>query len=407
MTHGVGTQTAQQALEQLQNMTVGVEPIQHEEYQERIENAQRLMQARGIDAMYLNAGTNLTYFTGLQWYPSERLVGAIVPVEGDVTLIAPAFEVGSLAQAMVVPLKTLLWDEHESPYDYLVAFLKENDLTRGKLALDESCSYSIIANLEERYPAAKMVDAKAITAACRMHKSEAELALIQRAMDMTMAVHRATASMLHEGISASEVRAFIDEAHRRVGASGSFFCIVLFGQGTSYPHGVNYEQHLQKDDWVLIDTGCKLHGYHSDITRTYAFGEATDEQKTFWHYEQQLQLAAFNAAANGRPCEAVDDAVRDELANIGLKDNYQLPGVPHRTGHGIGMDLHEWPYLVGGDKTPLAPGMCFSNEPMVIQPDKFGVRLEDHFYMTEEGPVWFTEPSRSLEDPLNLVDELL
>jgi Xaa-Pro dipeptidase len=223
-------------------------------------------------------------------------------------------------------------------------------------------------------------------------------------MDMTLAVHRATAAMLHEGISASEVRAFIDEAHRRVGASGSFFCIVLFGQGTSYPHGVNYEQHLQKNDWVLIDTGCKLHGYHSDITRTYAFGEATDEQKRFWQYEQQLQLAAFKAAANGRTCEEVDNAVRDELANIGLKDNYQLPGVPHRTGHGIGMDLHEWPYLVGGDKTLLAPGMCFSNEPMVIQPDKFGVRLEDHFYMSEQGPVWFTEPSRSLENPFNLDD---
>ena len=404
MTQGVGTLTAEQALNSLDDMTVDLEPIQLSEYQARIKKAQAIMQANGIDAMYVNAGTNLTYFTGLQWYASERLVGAIVPAQGEVTLIAPAFEVGSLTQAMVVPLNTLLWDEHESPYDHFVQFLQEQGLTEGKLALDESCSYSIIANLEERYPAAKMVDAKVITAACRMQKSEAELALIQRAMDMTLAVHRATAAMLHEGISASEVRAFIDEAHRRVGASGSFFCIVLFGQGTSYPHGVNYEQHLQKNDWVLIDTGCKLHGYHSDITRTYAFGNATDEQKTFWEYEQQLQLAAFNAAANGRACEEVDDAVRDELANIGLKDNYQLPGVPHRTGHGIGMDLHEWPYLVGGDKTLLAPGMCFSNEPMVIQPDKFGVRMEDHFYMTEQGPVWFTEPSRSLENPFNLDD---
>ncbi|ASG66368.1 X-Pro dipeptidase [Idiomarina piscisalsi] len=403
MTHGVGITDAKTALDALEDMTLNVQPITLEEYQARVDKAQTLMRAKGIDAMYLNAGTNLEYFTGLKWYPSERLVGAIVPVEGAVTLIAPAFEIGSLTQAMKLPMETLLWDEHESPYDYFIEFLKENELTKGKLALDESSSYSIVSNLEERYPAAQMCDAKVITAECRMHKSNAELALIQTAMDMTMAVHRATGAMLQEGVTASEVRAFIDEAHHKVGASGSFFCIVLFGQGTSYPHGVSHEQKLEKNDWVLIDTGCKLHGYHSDITRTYPFGEANAEQKTFWQYERQLQQAAFDAAHNGNTCESVDDAVRETLAKLGLKADYQLPGVPHRTGHGIGMDLHEWPYLVGGDRTVLAPGMCFSNEPMVIKPDTFGVRLEDHFYMTDDGPVWFTEPSRAMDDPFNLL----
>lgn len=402
MTHGVGVARAEDALNALEDMTQGVEPIALEEYKARVQKAQTQMQKEGIDAMYLNAGTNLAYFTGLNWFPSERLVGAIVPANGPVTLVAPAFEVGSLTQAMVLPMDTLLWEEHESPYDHLVRFVQDTAGENAMLALDESTSYSIVSNLEQRHPAARMCDAKTITAECRMHKSPAELALIQTAMDMTLAVHRATGAMLHEGVSASDVRAFIDEAHRRVGATGSFFCIVLFGQGTSYPHGVNYEQHLQKDDWVLIDTGCKLHGYHSDITRTYAFGQPTDEQRTFWQYERDLQQAAFDAARNGNTCESVDDAVRDKLAKLGLKADYQLPGVPHRTGHGIGMDLHEWPYLVGGDTTPLASGMCFSNEPMVIQPDAFGVRLEDHFYMTDEGPVWFTEPSRSLEDPFNL-----
>jgi Xaa-Pro dipeptidase len=404
MTHGVGVARAEEALNALENMAKGVTPIALEEYQERVAKAQKLMQEKDISAMYLNAGTNLEYFTGLKWYPSERLVGAIVPADGKVTLIAPAFEVGSLTQAMKLPMDTVLWDEHESPYERLLDFLSDSFSGDFNLALDESTPYSVVAKLEERKSAETMCDAKVITAACRMHKSPAELALIQTAMDMTMAVHRATGAMLHEGVTASEVRAFIDKAHRKVGASGSFFCIVLFGKGTSYPHGVNYEQRLEKDDWVLIDTGCKLHGYHSDITRTYAFGTATEEQQKFWQYERDLQQAAFDAAVLGKTCESVDDAVRVKLKEQGLEADYQLPGVPHRTGHGIGMDLHEWPYLVGGDKTELAPGMCFSNEPMVINPEKFGVRLEDHFYMSEEGSFWFTEPSRSVDDPFNLFE---
>ena len=212
MTHGVGVARAEEALSALENMTAGGQPIALEEYQQRVARAQALMQEQGISAMYLNAGTNLEYFTGLKWYPSERLVGAVLPVEGDVTLIAPAFEVGSLTQAMILPMDTVLWDEHESPYERLLAFLTEHFSDGYKLALDESTPYSVVAQLEERKPAETMCDAKVITAACRMHKSPAELALIQAAMDMTMAVHRATGAMLHEGITASEVRAFIDKA---------------------------------------------------------------------------------------------------------------------------------------------------------------------------------------------------
>lgn len=402
MTRGIGYQTQSDALAQLVNMAESAEPIDISEFNQRIENAQTLMKAQDIDAIYLNAGTNLEYFTGLRWYPSERLVGAILPVEGAPKLIAPAFELGSLEQAMQVPLEPLLWEEHESPIELMAQTLRDAFGDDVRIGLDESTAYSFVARLEQCILAQQLCDAKSVIAECRMRKSGAELALIQTAMDMTIAVHRATASMLKEGISASEVRQFIDEAHRRVGAAGSFFCIVLFGKATSYPHGVQHEQYLQANDWVLIDTGCKLHGYHSDITRTYAFGEATPEQQRFWQYERQLQQVAFDAAKLGQPCHTVDDAVRHELARLSLEPDYKLPGVPHRTGHGIGMDLHEWPYLVGGDDTPLARGMCFSNEPMVILPEQFGVRLEDHFYMTDDGPKWFTEPSRSLDDPLNL-----
>lgn len=402
MSIGVGHARAEDALNGLTDMTAHVAPISLDEYQARVSKAQQLMRAHDIDAMYLNAGTNLEYFTGLKWYPSERLVGALMLQEGPVQLIAPAFEIGSLTHAMQLPMQSRLWEEHEAPTDTLLDFLQEQLGDEYRLALDESTPYSIVARLEKRQPAHALCDAVVVTAQCRMHKSAVELKLIQTAMDMTLQVHQAVGSMLHEGIAASEVKSFINEAHKRVGATGSFFCIVLFGQATAYPHGVNYEQHLQKNDWVLIDTGCKLHGYHSDITRTYAFGTATDAQREFWNYERKLQQAAFEAATPGVTCDAVDQAVRDELKRLHLAADYKLPGVPHRTGHGIGMDLHEWPYLVGGDTSQLAPGMCFSNEPMVINPDQFGVRLEDHFYMTAEGPVWFTQPSESVDNPFNV-----
>jgi len=194
-----------------------------------------------------------------------------------------------------------------------------------------------------------------------------------------------------------EFEAFINDAHKKVGASGNYFCIVLFGKATSFPHGVKDPQVLKKNDLVLIDTGCKVHGYLSDITRTYCFGEPTDKQRALWESEKRAQLAAFNAAKVGVPCGDVDKAARDSLAKDGLGPDYNLPGLPHRTGHGIGMDIHEWPYLVKDNPHPLAPGMCFSNEPMIVVPNEFGIRLEDHFYMTEDGPVWFTEPSESID----------
>jgi len=216
---------------------------------------------------------------------------------------------------------------------------------------------------------------------------------------MTLAVHRATASMLYEGISTVEVEQFIAEAHRKVGAPGSYFVIVLFGEATAYPHGVNYTQYLKQGDMVLIDTGCQLKNYISDITRSYVFGEASERQRFVWNCEKAAQQAAFEAAQLGIPCKDVDAAARRSLEANGFGPGYKLPGLPHRTGHGIGLDIHEWPYLVASDNTPLEVGMCFSNEPMICIPGEFGVRHEDHFYMSETGPKWFTEPAYSIDQP--------
>jgi Xaa-Pro dipeptidase len=220
---------------------------------------------------------------------------------------------------------------------------------------------------------------------------------------MTLEVHRAAASMLKPGIVTTEVVEFIDEAHRKVGApAGSFFCIVLFGVATSFPHGVKDPQTLKENDWVLIDTGCLLDGYNSDITRSFAFGDPTERHREIWNVEKAAQIAAFDAAKLGDACEVCDQAARDVISAAGYGPDYQLPGLPHRTGHGCGLNIHEGPYLVRGETTLLEPGMVFSNEPMMVMPGEFGVRLEDHFYMADDGPVWFTQPSHSIDDPFGL-----
>jgi Xaa-Pro dipeptidase len=403
----IGGKTIEQALASLSDMTAGAVPIGKEEHLQRIARAQSYMQAQGIAAIYINAGANLTYFTGTKWYASERMVGAILPASGTVEYIAPAFEESTLKDFMVVEGSVNCWHEHESPYQLFVAVLKRmgiapNPAQPPRVGICESAAFFIYDGIRPLAEGYALENARSVTAHCRTRKSAAEIALMQRAKDMTLAVHVATASMLREGITTTEVEEFINLAHRKVGASGSYFVIVLFGEATAYPHGVSYVQTLKPGDTVLIDTGCKLHNYISDITRTYVYGEISERQRSVWNSEKKAQAAAFEAAQLGVPCEQVDQAARRSLEADGFGPGYKLPGLPHRTGHGIGLDIHEWPYLVGGDKTPLDVGMCFSNEPMICIPGEFGVRHEDHFYMTENGPKWFTEPAHSIDDPFGL-----
>lgn len=407
MTIGVGGSTQEQALGRLRNMLDGVLPIALAEYQMRIAKAQQRMEQLGLDAIFLSAGANLEYFTGVRWSPSERMVGAILPTKGALEYLAPAFEEGTIRDFMVVEGPVNGWQEHESPYRLLLDCLRNmgirpNTSLRPCIGLCPSLPFFMFDGLRLLDPGYAFTDASVITGYCRQRKSIAELALMQRAKDMTMEVHKAAASILREGISTIEVVQFIEQAHRAVGAPGSTFCIVLFGEASAFPHGVKYPQTLKRGDMVLIDTGCRVHSYLSDITRSYVFGEPNEHQRAIWGFEKEAQLAAFVAAQLGVRCEAVDEAARSSLEACGLGPDYQLPGLPHRTGHGIGLEIHESPYLVRGDQTPLDVGMCFSNEPMICVPGEFGVRLEDHFYMTENGPRWFTEPSHSIDDPFGL-----
>ncbi|MFC4314073.1 M24 family metallopeptidase [Steroidobacter flavus] len=371
--------------------------ISRDERLQRLERARRLTRDAGADAVIINAGPSLRYFAGVPWGASERLVAMILPVNGKPAMICPAFESGSLEAVLEIEADVRLWEEDENPFALVATTLR--DVGANVVAIDPALPYEMAVRLAAAMPTLKMQDGSSVVNGCRMYKSAAELALMQYAKKLTLEVHRRAARVLAPGISTADVRRFIEDAHRKLGTAGNTFCIVHFAEATSYPHGLPGEQQLRENDIVLIDTGTAVHGYNSDITRTYVFGKATDEQRRIWDLEKAAQAAAFASAQLGVECQAVDAAARGLLTRAGLGPDYRLPGLPHRTGHGIGLSIHEPAYLVRGDRTPLAPGMCFSNEPMIVIPGQFGVRLEDHFYMSEQGPKWFTQPQVAIDAP--------
>ncbi|MBW8813588.1 MAG: aminopeptidase P family protein [Caulobacterales bacterium] len=393
--NGVGGSTAEQELAQLGPWPSPAPPITRDERLARLAKAQALMTT---DALVVGAGASLRYFTGVAWNATERLVAMLLPKAGAPVMICPRFEEGSLRAALAVPADLRLWEEHESPFALCAEVLAA--WRARSLAIDPALAFASFDGLRDAAPGVAMPTAAPVIDGCRMIKSPAELALMAQAKAMTLEVHRRAARILREGITTGEVRRFIDQAHRALGAdNGSSFCAVQFAEASAYPHGLPGEQALKRDDLVLIDTGCQVQGYNSDITRTYVFGQATQEQARVWTVEKRAQAAAFAAVKPGVRCEDIDAVARGVLAAEGFSPDYELPGLPHRTGHGIGLSIHEAPYLVRGDKTPLQPGMCFSNEPMIVIPGAFGVRLEDHFHVTEDGAAWFTEPQPSLEKP--------
>jgi Xaa-Pro dipeptidase len=370
-------------------------PIGVPEREARLADLRQQMEAAGVAAVLLGATTSLRYFTGLNWYASERFVGAIVHAGGGLDYVLPRFELDKIEGLIRLPGDILTWEEEDSPFRLIAGRIGARD----KLALDERMALSMYRSLCGVMDSARLVDSGPMIQSLRSRKSPAEIALMAHAMTVTLEVHRRTHAQLRAGQRASDVVRFIDEQHRELIGAGNTFCIVSFGEDTSLPHGGETDRILAPGDVVLIDTGAPIDGYTSDITRTYVFGEATSEVRTVWELEKAAQAAAFAAARIGMPCESVDAAARAVVEQAGYGPDYRLPGVPHRTGHGIGLDIHEGPYLVRGDTTPLDVGMCFSNEPMMVIPGRFGVRLEDHFHMTADGPVWFTRPQTSLDDP--------
>ena len=370
-------------------------PIGVAERQGRLAGLRDGMGAAGVETLLLGSTSSLRYFTGLDWYASERLVGALVYASGGLDYITPRFELEKVEGLISLPGEILTWEEDESPWR-LVA---DRMGSVGRMAVDERIALAMYRSLRAEIDDARLADAGPLIHPLRSRKSPAEIAQMRHAKAITLEVHRRAHEQLHAGQRASEVVRFIDDQHRGLGGSGNSFCIVSFAEDTSLPHGGEGNRALAHGDVVLIDTGTRIDGYSSDITRTYVFGEATPEVRRVWDAETRAQAAAFEAARPGVACEADDAAARRSLAADGFGPGYSLPGLPHRTGHGIGLDIHEGPYLVKGDTTPLATGMCFSNEPMIVVPGRFGVRLEDHFHMTDAGPEWFTRPQHSLDEP--------
>lgn len=360
----------------------------------RLAALRREMNAAGVDAALLGATTSLRYFTGIVWHPSERFLGAIVHAKGGVEYVSPGFELEKVSSLIGIPGDVLTWEEDESPYRLIA-----DRIGGGQLAVDDQIALFMYRNLRREMSDERLADAGPLINRLRRKKSEAEIALMSHAKAITLEVHRRAWKQLRAGQRASEVSRFIDGEHRALGGAGNTFCIVSFAEDTSLPHGGETDRALAEGDIVLIDTGTQIDGYNSDITRTYVFGEPSKEVRAVWDVEKEAQAAAFAAAQLGRACASVDDAARRVLERAGYGPDYRLPGLPHRTGHGIGLDVHEAPNLVRGDATPLEVGMCFSNEPMIVIPGRFGVRHEDHFHMTADGPKWFTEPAASLEDP--------
>lgn len=376
-------------LETLTPVANPVPAITVAELEVRLEQARALTRDCGAEALLVGPGASLAYFAGLSWDPSERMMALLLPLKGEPLLVCPYFERDRASADIRIKADFHLWQEDESPFALV------GDAMRAcgarKLAVDPTLPFEMTWKLGYE-TGLTLMEAGPVIKTCRARKSPAEIAIIAEAMAMTLQVEKAVSKVLREGITTGEVAEFIEAAHKKLGSLGSSFIIVQFGRGTAFPHGLRGVQRLRENDLVLVDTGCWHHGYTSDLTRTYSFGMATDEQQRIWEIEKEAQAAAFARAGVGVPCEEVDAAARAVLVRHGLGPDYHLPGLPHRTGHGIGMDIHEEPYIVRGNKSLLDVGMCFSDEPMIVVPDRFGIRLEDDIHITEDGPVWFTEP---------------
>lgn len=382
----------------LPNLAAKAVPIGKAERMARIAKAKELMRANDIGALLIEPGSSLIYFTGVRWSRSERLTAAVLTREGEVAIVTPFFEEPSVRESLGVDAEVLTWNEDENPLAAVAAWLGKRGLTKGRIGVEETVRYFAVDGLEKAMPQATVVNGAPVVRGCRMHKSPAEIALMQIAADITLAAYRHTAPRVEAGMTPSDIGAIMKGATEALGGKSEFE-LILLGEASAYPHGSGKPQAAKSGEVVLMDCGATVHGYQSDISRTFVHGKATARQRQVWDQMRKGQDVAFAAAKLGTPAGKVDDAVRAYYQSLGWGPGYKLPGTSHRTGHGIGLDGHEPVNLVHGETTPLAPGMCFSNEPGIYIPGEFGIRLEDCFYMTDSGPKWFSEPPPSIDKP--------
>jgi len=373
-------------------------PITAGERVQRLNRARELMQRLGLGAVLVESGPSLDYFTGIQWWRSERLTGAVIPASGDPIIVTPFFEQPTIKEMLAVPAEIRTWQEDEEPLRLVADFLKERGVATLPVGFEETNRFFLEDRLKQQLPAIHVVSANPVVRSLRMIKSPAELALMQAAADIMAASLRYAGERTREGMTPADINAMIIKANETLGST-SDGGLVLIGEASAYPHGSKQATVVKRGEVVLLDCTCTVHGYQADISRTFVFGDPTAEQRKVWDQVHRGQQIAFAAAKLGAPAGSVDDAVRRTYESWGYGPGYQLPGTSHRTGHGIGMEVHEPVNLVHGETTPLAAGMCFSDEPGIYIPGKFGVRMEDCFHMTDSGPKFFSTPPRSIDEP--------
>ena len=384
----------------LKSITGDAKPISADERRARIAKVQSLMAQRKIAALLLEPGSSLDYFTGIQWHRSERTTAAIVPASGEILVVTPAFEEPSVRETLQVGGDVRPWNEHESPFARIVQGLKDRGINSGVIAAESTIRFFIIAGIQQVSGAYQIIPADELVRACRLIKSPAELALMQIANNVTIEALRYVHAQVARGMSASSIAAMMNDATFALGAGSSDFSLVLLNEASAYPHGSVKPQEVRDGSTILMDCGCSVHGYQSDISRTWVHGEASPRQRKVWNTVKRGQEIALETAKIGVAVGSIDDAVRAYYESEGWGPGYRLPGLSHRTGHGIGMDGHEPAYLVHGDATPLQAGMCFSDEPGIYIPGEFGIRLEDCWHMGTSAPQLFTPLAKSLDQPI-------
>jgi Xaa-Pro dipeptidase len=375
-------------------------PITKDERLARQDNARRLMAANHLDAILLMEGTSLEYFSGIRWWGGERFFAMVLPARGAAFYVCPAFEEARAREQMAkapdgehVDLR--VWQEDENPYRLVAQGFKDRSIATGTVGLEETVRFVFEDGIAKAAPQVELASATPVTAGCRRIKSDHEVALMRLASKVTITVYEAAYRSLKTGMTRNEFQELISTAYDRIGFPGE--ASVQVGEFTAVPHGSVTDQIIQEGSIILVDDGCTVEGYVSDITRTFVFGKATDKMKAVFDIVHRAQTTALKTARPGIECQAVDAAARKVITDAGYGPDYKF--FPHRLGHGMGMDGHEWPYLVRDNTTLLAQNMTFSDEPGIYIPGEFGIRLEDDMHITETGAELFTPQSPSLEDP--------
>ncbi len=396
----VKQETLPPALAKLTSLRDEAKPITVEERRQRIEKARELLAANKMGALMITGGSSLGYFTGMRWWQSERLFALLIPAKGEAFCVCPKFEEDrAREQISKGPLgekaEVRTWEEDENPYRLVAAGLADRGIRTGQIGIEETVKFVFSDGVAKAAPALTLVSGTPVTAGCRAIKSGHELELMRLAAKVSWLAYKAAYESVRDGMTEDEFAGLVSAAHRQLGFEGG--ADVQTGIYSALPHGSLTPQKITEGTILLMDGGCKVEGYNSDLSRTFVLGKPTDKMKRVFDIVHQAQTAALKAARPGVACEQVDAAARKVISDAGFGPDYKY--FSHRVGHGIGLDVHEWTYLVRGNETKLQPNMVFSDEPGVYIRGEFGVRLEDDMVITENGAELMTTQSPSLEDP--------